>query len=94
MVLKEADFGKCEKSSQTPWNVSYVLANGFLTVLGLIRKDFVGISKGLKSTDFDEKNWAIAHGFEEGGFQLVREIVPNSLKRLQHECKWLPNGFS
>ena len=53
MVLKRLDFGKFKKSSQTPWNVSYVLANGFLTVLERIRKDFEGIYKGLKSTDFD-----------------------------------------
>ena len=44
-----------------------MLANGFPTVSGLIHKDFVGISKGLKSTDFDQNAWAIAHGFEEGG---------------------------
>ena len=69
MVLKRLDFGKFKKSSQTPWNVSYVLANGFLTVLERIRKDFEGIYKGLKSTDFDQKAWAIAHGFEEGGFR-------------------------
>ena len=68
MVLKSVDFGKCEKSFQTSWNVSYVLANGFVTVLELIREDFEGISRGLKSTDFDQKAWAIAHGFEEGGF--------------------------
>ena len=42
---------------------------GFVTVLELIRKDFEGISKGLKSTDFAEKAWAIAHDFEEGGFR-------------------------
>ena len=69
MVLKRVDFRKFKKSSQTSWNVSCVLANGFLTVLELIRKDFEGISKGLKSTDFDQKAWAIAHGFEEGGFR-------------------------
>ena len=69
MVLKRADIGKFKKSSQTSWNVSCVRANGFLTVLELIRKDFEGISKGLKSTDFDQKAWAIAHGFEEGGFR-------------------------
>ena len=68
MVLKRVDFGKFKKSSQTPWNVSHVLENGFLTVLELIRKYFKGISKGLKSTDFDQKARAIAHGFEEGGF--------------------------
>ena len=46
-----------------------MLANGFPTVLELIRKDFEGNSKVLKSTDFDQKAWAIAHGFEEGGFR-------------------------
>ena len=69
MVLKRADFGKCVKSSQTPWNVSYILANGFLTVSGLVGKDFERIPKGLKSTYFDQKASAIAHGFEEGGFR-------------------------
>ena len=69
MALKRVYFGKCKKSSQTPWNVSYGLANGFLTVPGLVRKDFEIISKGLKSIDFDQKAWAIAHGFEEGGFR-------------------------
>ena len=44
-----------------------MLANGYPTVLELIRKDFERISKGLKSTDFDQKAWA--HGFEEGGFR-------------------------
>ena len=69
MDLKRADFSKCHKSSETSWNVSYVLANGFVSVLELIREDFEGISMGLKSTDFDQKAWAIAHGFEEGGFR-------------------------
>ena len=69
MVLKRADFGEFKKSSQTPLNVSYVLANGFLTVVELIRKDFERSPKGLKSTDFDQNAWAIAHGFEEGGFR-------------------------
>ena len=45
-----------------------MLANGFLTVSGLVRKDCERIFKGLKSTDFDQKAWAIAHGFEEDGF--------------------------
>ena len=69
MVLKRVDFGKCEKSFETSWNVCYVLENGFVTVLELIRNDFERIPKGLKSTDFDQKAWAIANGFEEGGFQ-------------------------
>ena len=69
MVLKRADFGKSDKSSQTFWNVAYMLANGFLTVFELVRKDSVRIRKGAKSTDFEQKAWAIAHGFEEGGFR-------------------------
>ena len=28
---KMADFGEYRKSLQTPWNASYMLANGFLT---------------------------------------------------------------
>ena len=42
--------------------------NGFLTVLGVVRKDSVRIRKGPKSTDFKQKAWAIAHGFEHGRF--------------------------
>ena len=45
-----------------------MLANGFVTVFGLVCKDSVRIRKGPKSTDFGQKAWAIAHGFEEGGF--------------------------
>ena len=30
------DFGKCRKSPQTPWNISYMLANGFLTACGIV----------------------------------------------------------
>ena len=28
----------------------------------------IQIPKGLKSADFDQKAWDIAHGFEDGGF--------------------------
>ena len=45
-----------------------MLANGFLTVFGLVCKDSGRIGKCPKSTDFEQKAWAIAHGFEEGGF--------------------------
>ena len=70
-----------------------MLANGFLTVLDLIREDFERSPEGLKSTDFDQKAWAIAHGFEEGGFRKVQEIVPKSLKRLLRACKWISKCF-
>ena len=45
-----------------------MLENGFRTVFGLVRKDSVRIRNGPKSTDFEQKVWVIAHGFEEGGF--------------------------
>ena len=44
-----------------------MLANTFVTVWGLVRRDVVGNPKVLKSTDFDQKAWAIAHGFEDVG---------------------------
>ena len=45
-----------------------MLGNGFLTVLGLVRNDLERVLKGPKSSDFEQKDWAIAHGFENGGF--------------------------
>ena len=68
MVLKRADFGKCEKSSQILLNVAYMLENGFLTFFGLVLKHFGRIGKCPKWTEFEQNPWAIAHGFEEGGF--------------------------
>ena len=40
MVLNSTDFGKCWKLSQTLSNVGYMLDNGFLTVLELVREVF------------------------------------------------------
>ena len=45
-----------------------MLGNGFRTVLRLVRNDLGRILKGPKSDDFEQKAWAIAHGFENGGF--------------------------
>ena len=61
-----------------------MFAKGFLTVFDIVRKDSVRIRKGPKSTDFEQKAWAIAHGFEHGRFCQVLEIAPNSLKRRLH----------
>ena len=44
-------------------------------------------SNGRKSADFEQKAWAIAHGFEHGRFWQVLEIAPNSQKRLQNRSK-------
>ena len=49
--------------------------------------DLEWIRKGRKLADFEQKAWAIAHGFEHGSFCLLLEIPPNSLKRLQNHSK-------
>ena len=92
MVLNRSDFGKFWKSLQTPWNHSYTPAKGFLTPWGTFCVDFRWNRKGPKSTIFEQKAWAIAHGFEQVGFWQVLEIAPNSLKRLLHPCKWIFNN--
>ena len=45
-----------------------MLGNGFLTSYGVVREDLARISNGSKWADFEQKPWAIAHGFEHGGF--------------------------
>ena len=68
MVLNWADFEKSWKSLQTPCNASYILENTFLTAFGIVGVDFGWIRKVPKVADFEQKPWAIAHGFELGGF--------------------------
>ena len=48
------------------------------------RPDCLRDSKGRKSTDFEQKAWVIAHGFEHARFWQVL-LAPNSLKRLQNQ---------
>ena len=48
-------------------------------------------SEGSKIGRFQQKAWAIAHGFEHGGFWQVLEIAPNSLKRLLTPSKMISN---
>ena len=43
-----------------------MLANWFLTACGIV--GFGWIRKGPKLADFEQKAWAIAHGFEHGEF--------------------------
>ena len=93
MVLNRVDFGRCWESFQTPWNALYVLANGFLTTFGIVPEDLGWIPKGPKSTDFDQKPWAIAHGFKQGRFRQVLRIVPNSLKCPLLACKCICKCF-
>ena len=45
-----------------------MLESGFPTIFEHVGKDSVRIRKCPKSTHFEQKAWAIAHGFEDGGF--------------------------
>ena len=69
MVLNMADFVKSWKSFQTAWNASWTLANEFLSPTGTVLVDFHWIREGRKLAIFEQEAWAIAHGFEHGGFR-------------------------
>ena len=76
-----ADFGKCRKSLQTPCNVAYMLADGFLTVIGLVPKYFGWIRKGPKLADFVWSKFG--------------KCPPTSLKVIsQQSCKSCSAGFT
>ena len=68
-----------------------MLETGFLIPFGTIGVDLGWIGEGRKLTDFEQKAWAIAHGFEEGRFSKVPQIAPNSLKRHLSAWKWISN---
>ena len=88
MVLNMADFVNSWKSLQTLWNACKTVLKWFVTACGTVCVDLGSIRKGRKFADFEQKAWAIAHGFEHGRFWQVLEIAPNSLKRLQTLLKW------
>ena len=52
-------------------------ANGFLTSYGFIWDDLGRISNGPKSTDFEQKPWALARGIQHGGFGQVLYMRAN-----------------
>ena len=89
MVLNMADFGKSLKSPQTLSNASKTILIWFVTPCATVCVDLGWIRRGGKSADFEQKAWAIAHGFEHGRFWQVLEIAPNSLKRLQNHSKMI-----
>ena len=89
MVLNMADFGKSWKSLQTLLNASKTILKWFVTPCATVCVDLGGIRKGRKLADFEQKAWAIAHGFEHGRFWQVLKIAPNSLKRLQNRSKMI-----
>ena len=93
MVLNMADFGKSWKSLQTLWNASKTLLKWFLTPCATVCVDFGWIRKGRNLAVFEQKAWAIAHGFEHGRFWQVLEIAPNSLKRFLNPPKMISNSL-
>ena len=68
MVLNMADFGKSWKSLQTLWNASKTVLNVTCDCLRDCCVDLGWIRKVRKVADFEQKAWAIAHGFEHGRF--------------------------
>ena len=89
MVLNMADFGKSWKSLQTPWYACKTVQKLFVTACATVCVDLGGIRKSRKLADFEQKAWAIAHGFEHGRFWQVLEIAQNSLKSLQNPSKMI-----
>ena len=55
--------------------------------------NFGWIRKARKLADFEQKAWAIAHGFEHGRFWQVLQIAPNTLKRFQNPPKLIFNSL-
>ena len=48
--------------------IAHMLANESLTAGKVVLEDIGKIPMGPESATFEQKPWAIAHGFEDGGF--------------------------
>ena len=66
-----------------------MLENEFLIPCGTIGVDLGWIGEGRKFTDFEQKAWAIAQGFEQGRFWQVLQIAPNFLKPSLSAWQWI-----
>ena len=93
MALNMADFCKSWKSFQSLWNAFKTVIKWFVTAYATVCVDLGGIGTGRKLADFEQKPWAIAHGFEHARFFELMEIVRNSLKRLQNRSKMICECF-
>ena len=93
MVLNMADFLNSWKSFQTLWNASKTVLKWFVTASATVCVDLGWFRKCRKLADFEQKAWAIAHGFEHGRFFELLEIVRNFLKRLQNRSKTICDSF-
>ena len=87
MVLNMADFVNFCKSLQTLWNACKTVLKWLVIACATVCVDLGLIRQGRKLGDFQQKAWAIAHGFEHGRFCQLLEIAPNSLKLLQNRSK-------
>ena len=87
MVLNMADFVNSCKSLQTLWNARKTVLKWFVTACATVCVDLGLIRSVRKLADFEQKAWAIAHGFEHGRFCQLLQIAPNSVKRLQNRSK-------
>ena len=88
-----ADFLNSWKSFETLWNASKTVPKWFVTASATVCVDLGWIRKNRKLADFEQKPWAIAHGFEHGRFFELLEVVRNSLKRLQNRSKMICECF-
>ena len=68
MVLNMSDFGKSWKSLYILWNASNTVLKWFATASATVCVDLAWIRTGRKLAYFEQKAWAIAHGFEHGRF--------------------------
>ena len=93
MVLNMADFLNSSKSFETLWNASKTVLKWFANASATFGVNLGLIRKCRKLADFEQKAWAIAHGFEHGRFFELLEIAPDSLKRLQNRSKMICDCF-
>ena len=91
--LNRADFGKSWKSLQTLWEAWETLLKRFITPCSTCFVEVGWIGEGRKLAVFEQKAWAITHGFEHGGFWYVLEIAPKSLRRLVNPSKTFSNSL-
>ena len=70
-------------------NPSKMIYNSLRDVLCRFRVN----SQGSKIRRFSPKSLGLAHGFEHGRLWQVRQIVPNSLKRLLNPSKMIYNSL-
>ena len=86
-------FDKSQKSLQSLWNVFKTLLKGFLTASATVCVDLAKILERRKLAAFEQKAWAIAHGFEHGRFYHVMEIAPKSLELPQNSSEIISDCF-